>query len=141
MAWPFDQPSNTVNGVDIGGAQQSPIGAINPTATFAKPGTFSMDSMFGYADPNTGVTQNGWFAPTVNAIAGAGQTILGYQQLKDARDNSKRQWEAWALNYDNNRTLVNDELRARQQFRNSSGGVAAQDVNSYMAATSIKPRG
>lgn len=104
------------------------------------PGVFSADSLFGYTDQTNGLQHNGWFAPTINALAGAGQTILGYQQLKDARKNSDRQWEAWALNYDNQRTLLNEEMRARQQFRNANGGVAAQDVNSFMAQNGIQPR-
>lgn len=112
---------------ELGGTAPVPGGGGSPF--------WSMEGAFG------GKNGGGWFMPLAQTGIGAYQAFLGSQQLDLAKDNSKRQWEAWGLNYDNQRNLVNSELEARQNFRNANGGVAAGDTGQYLKDYGAKARG
>lgn len=107
-----------------------------PVPTSTAPAFWSLEGAFG------GKNGGGWAMPLATVGIGAAQTYLGAQQLKLAKQDSKKHWAAWGLNYDNQANLVNAELADRQAFRNANGGVGAgMTPEQYVQTYGAKARG
>jgi len=87
---------------------------------------------FGWTDPKTGISNQGYAAPVLGAIGGIAQSWLGMKQLGLAEEQFDFKKDAWQKEYNNQTTLTNARLRDRQSSRVAANPGAYQSVGDYM---------
>ncbi|WP_051299014.1 hypothetical protein [Marinobacterium litorale] len=97
---------------------------------------FGMDdatqlAWFGGKDPNGAVT-NGIIPTAGSALSGLAQSWQGMKQLDLAEDQLNFQKKAFSQQFENQRTLTNNQLRDRQAARLAADPSAYESVDSYM---------
>ena len=93
------------------------------------------DSEFWLGNSKTGA--KGAAMPMLAAVGGLMNGWLGFEQLNLAKDQLKENKHQFALNFNNQASLANTNLRDRQQARIGAGS-NAQSVDSYMKENAVR---
>lgn len=86
------------------------------------------------ADGSAGM---GWGMPLLNMGSSLLNGYLGFKQLGLAEDSLNFQKNAFSKQFENQRTLTNNELLDRQNARYASNPTAYQDPTTYMKEHSV----
>lgn len=113
------------------------LSTMSGSSAAAPAGLF--DSLSGYMKGFVGDKENpGWGGPAVGTASALTNAILGFGQMrlaKDALETNKRQFQ---MQYDAQKGLTNTQMQDRQRARVASNPGAYQSVGSYMNQNGIK---
>ena len=132
----FSSQFNTPLGIDV--SNTSFLSDFNPFSQLGigQNQTSMFDNFLPWKDAN-GTSGMGWGMP----VLGMGKSIfdgwLGMQQLGVAKDNLAFQKNAFSKQFENQRTLTNNDLRDRQNARIAASPGMFQDTESYMKQHSV----
>lgn len=121
---------------DAGGASFE----INPTMwdKFKQGGSDLMGSFMPKINPETGKMESmGWGMPALQGINSLGSMYLGMKNYGLAKDTLANAKNEFALNYGNQRQLLNTQMEDKARAR-ASANHNAESAESYMARNRIK---
>jgi hypothetical protein len=82
--------------------------------------------------------QQGVLGPAIAGVSALGSMYLGMKQYNLAKDSLAFQKDAFAKNFETQKTLTNSQLEDRQRARVASNAGAYQSVGDYMNQNGVK---
>ena len=82
--------------------------------------------------------QQGVLGPAIAGVSALGSLYLGMKQYNLAKDSLAFQKDAFAKNFETQKTLTNSQLEDRQRARVASNAGAYQSVGDYMNQNGVK---
>ena len=132
----FSSQFNTPLGIDV--SNTSFLSDFNP---FSQLGIDQKQtSMFDHFLPwkeDSGAAGMGWGMPVFDMGKSILDGWLGMQQLGLAKDNLAFQKNAFSKQFENQRTLINNDLQDRQNARIAASPGMFQDTEAYMKQHSV----
>lgn len=122
---------NTIGTVSPAAVGYNPVSGLDfnaAPAPAASPDFFSQQNLFGGTDAS-GLQTQGIVAPTLGAASGLAQTWLGFQNLGLAKENLAFQKDAFSKQFENQRSLTNQNIADRERSRGAFSGRAQSETD------------
>ena len=136
MSWYEDllkyDPMNSLNSSNMG-LPTNPVsaGVVSPGVMDQFNDWFNNSGFLQKKDAS-GMTSGGWGTAGLGIAQGLGNSWMGMQSLKVAKDTLKANKEQFALNYGAQKQTTNTALEDRQRARVAANSTAYQSVGDYM---------